>query len=75
VNNGDLWKLGYEYGELNTDGTTVNTAKNTGNVAKQTLSFSGLAQPFVQAYKYDSLYRLTEARETSNGNQTWKQSF
>ena len=28
--NGGLWKLNYEYGELNTDGVTVNTAKNTG---------------------------------------------
>lgn len=72
---GGLWKLGYEYGELNTDGTTVNTAKNTGNIAKQTVSFNGLAQPFIQTYKYDSLYRLTEAKETSNSNQTWKQTF
>ncbi len=72
---GGLWKLAYEYGELNTDGVTVNTAKNTGNIAKQTVSFNGLAQPFVQTYKYDSLYRLTEARETSNSNQTWKQTF
>ncbi|MGD9560791.1 MAG: hypothetical protein AB7F88_00820 [Pyrinomonadaceae bacterium] len=32
--NAGLWKLNYDYGELNTDGT-VNTAKNTGNIAKQ----------------------------------------
>lgn len=77
ASNGDggLWKLAYEYGELNTDGVTVNTAKNTGNIAKQTVSFNGLAQPFVQTYKYDSLYRLTEARETNNNQQTWKQTF
>ncbi len=69
------WKVNYDYGELNTDGTTVNSAKNTGNIAKQTISFSGLAQPFVQTYKYDSVYRLTEAKETAGGNQTWMQSF
>jgi len=45
------WKVNYDYGELNADGT-VNTAKNTGNIARQTLSFNGLAQPFVQSYKY-----------------------
>ena len=69
-----MWKLGYEYGEVNGSGG-VDATKNTGNVARQTLSFNGLAQPFVQSYKYDSLYRLTEAKETSNGNQTWKQVF
>ena len=75
---GDLWQLGYEYGELNTDGT-VNIAKNTGNVARQTLSFNGLAQPLVQSYKYDPLSRITEARETFGTGgaapQTWKQTF
>ncbi len=71
---GGLWKLAYDYGELNTDGS-VNSAKNTGNIAKQSLSFNGLAQPFVQTFKYDSVYRLTEARETNNSNQTWKQVF
>ena len=78
VTSGDLWKLGYEYGELNTDGS-VSTAKNTGNIAKQTVSFNGLAQPFVQSYKYDSLYRLKEARETAGSStsapQTWIQQF
>jgi RHS repeat-associated protein len=71
----NLWKINLDYGELNTDGTTVNTTKNTGNIAKQTTSFNGLAQPFVQTYKYDSLDRLTEAKETNNGTQTWKQTF
>ena len=51
------------------------STKNTGNIAKQTLSFNGLAQPFVQAYKFDSLYRLTEAKVTQNGTQTWKQNW
>jgi hypothetical protein len=45
----------------------------------QTVSFAGLTEPFVQTYRYDSLYRITEARET-NGNaenapQNWKESF
>lgn len=74
VESGDLWKLGYEYGELNTNGT-VDVNKNTGNIARQTVSFNGMSQPFVQSYKYDSLYRLTEAKETKNGNQTWIQEF
>jgi RHS repeat-associated protein len=76
--NGDLWKLGYEYGEMNADGS-VDAAKNTGNIAKQTVSFNGLAQPFIQKYNYDALSRLTEASETSgagaNAPQTWKESF
>ncbi len=71
---GDLWKLGYEYGELRTDGT-VDTVKNTGNIARQAVSFNGLPQPFVQSYRYDSLFRLTEATETQNGTQTWTQQF
>jgi len=74
VDEGSLWKLNYEYGELNTDGT-VNTTKNTGNIAKQTVNFAGLSHPFVQTYRYDSLQRLTEAKETKNGGQTWKQTF
>ena len=78
VNQGDVWKHGYEYGELESDGT-VSTAKNTGNIARQTLSFNGLAQPLVQSYKYDSLYRLKEARETAgtggSAPQTWKETF
>ncbi len=71
-----IWKVAYGYGELNTDGT-VNEAKNTGNIAKQIISFAGLAQPFVQTFKYDSLYRITEAKEV-NGTATtanWQQSW
>jgi len=78
VTDASLWDLKYDYGELNTDGS-VNTAKNTGNIAKQTLNFAGLTNPLVQTYKYDSLYRLTEARETdgtgTNAPQTWKEAF
>lgn len=78
VGDGSLWKLGYEYGELESNGS-VNTTKNTGNIARQTVSFSGITNPFVQSYTYDPLYRLTEARETSGSGssapQTWKQTF
>ena len=69
-----LWKLNYEFGETDANGNVV-ASKNTGNIAKQTLSFAGLAAPLVQTYKYDSLYRLTEAKETQNSQQTWIQQF
>lgn len=74
VTSGDLWKLGYQYGEIDTNGN-VDASKNTGNITRQTVSFSGLAQPFVQTYRYDSLDRIAEAIEKVNGNQTWKQTF
>ena len=75
VGDGSLMKLNYEYGELNADGVTIDATKNAGNIAKQTVNFSGLAQPFVQTYKYDSRDRIMEAKETVNGTQTWKQTF
>jgi RHS repeat-associated protein len=69
------WKVNYAYGELDANGN-VDAAKNTGNIAKQTLSFAGLANPIVQAFKYDSLYRLTEAKETSTSTTPdWVQNF
>lgn len=70
-----LWKVNYEYGQLNIDGINVDTTKDSGNIAKQTINFQGLAQPFVQAYRYDSLNRLTEARETigAGGQENWIQ--
>lgn len=71
---GSLWKLNYEHGELQANGS-VDASKNTGNIARQTLSFNGLTQPLVQSYKYDSLYRLTEAKETNGSNQNWIQTF
>ncbi len=74
---GSLWKLKYEYGEF--ENGDVNTAKNTGNIARQTISFNGLPNPLVQTFKYDSLYRLKEARETdgtsTNAPQVWKETF
>ncbi|HRJ90469.1 MAG TPA: RHS repeat-associated core domain-containing protein [Pyrinomonadaceae bacterium] len=71
---GNLWKLQKEYGELQSNGT-VDASKNTGNIARQTLSFDGLPQPFVTGYEYDSLYRLVNAKETQNGTRTWEQGF
>jgi len=71
---GNLWKLQKEYGELQSNGT-VDASKNTGNIARQTLSFDGLPQPFVTGYEYDSLYRLVNAKETKNGTRTWEQGF
>jgi RHS repeat-associated protein len=70
-----LWKVNYEYGELQSNGS-VNSAKNNGNIAKQTVTLPGTN--FVQTYKYDSLYRLTEAKETTeipNTQQNWIQNF
>lgn len=74
VNDASKWKLEYQYGELQSDGS-VDTNKNTGNIAKQISSFAGLQNPFVQTFKYDSLYRLIEAKETVSTTTTWKQNF
>ena len=60
--NASLWKLDYEYGELRANGS-VDTAKNTGNIARQVLTIPGTS--FTQSYKYDPLYRLTEAKEVT----------
>lgn len=69
-----VWKVNYDYGEIEDNGT-LSTNKNTGNIARQTLSFAGLSNPLVQTYKYDSLYRLKEAKETSNSATNWIQSY
>src|SRR5262249_50788747 len=75
VNDGSLWKVQYEYGELQTNGN-VDSAKNNGNIAKQTTTFSGLTGSLVQTYKYDSLNRLTEAKEpTGVSTNNWTQAF
>ncbi len=71
VSNLNLWKLNYDYDESLTAGGTA----NTGNLVSQTITIDGLAQPFVQTYKYDSLYRIKEAKETNNGNQTWIENY
>ncbi|MDH3494042.1 MAG: hypothetical protein OEM82_10860 [Acidobacteriota bacterium] len=76
VANDNLWKVNYAFGEFDSSGN-IDQTKNTGNIAKQTISFSGLTQPFEQEYRYDSLYRLTEAKEKVNGQQepNWSQNF
>jgi RHS repeat-associated protein len=71
---GSKWQVKYEYGELSGNGTI----QNTGNITKQTINFAGLAQPFVQTYKYDALDRIVEAKEnngTAMGTQNWKQTY
>jgi RHS repeat-associated protein len=73
-NAGDLLSVSYDYGEFDAGGN-LQADKNSGNIARQTINFTGLAQPFVQTYKYDSLNRLSEATEMSGATQTWKQSF
>ena len=72
--NTSLWKNDYQYGELNSDGS-VDTAKNTGNIARQILTIPGTS--FTQSYKYDPLYRLTEAKEVTGTNTSpnWTQAF
>lgn len=70
----NLWKNNYEYGEIDATGN-LDTSKNNGNIARQTTNFGGLNQPFVQSFRYDSLSRLTEAKEMSGTTQTWLQNF
>jgi RHS repeat-associated protein len=71
ANDTSLFKLDYEYGELTANGTI----QNTGNITKQTITLPNAS--FVQTYKYDSLVRLTEAKETTGTSATenWKQTF
>jgi len=61
--NTSLLKLNYGYG----------TTDNNGNVKSQTINTG--SSTFTQTYLYDSLNRLTEAKEVSSGSQTWKQNF
>jgi RHS repeat-associated protein len=70
--NTSLWKTNYEYGELDGSGNVI-TSKNTGNIARQTLTVPGAS--FVQNYRYDSLYRLTEAVEKTGTTQNWIQNW
>ena len=60
-------KLDYEYG--------ATAAVNNGNVTKQTITVPGMTYPLIQNYTYDSLNRLDDASETSNGTQTWRQDY
>jgi RHS repeat-associated protein len=74
TNDASLWKTNFEYGEVQTNGT-IDITKNAGNIAKQTLTIAGMTNSIVQTYKYDSLDRITEAKETSNNQQNWVQNF
>jgi RHS repeat-associated protein len=70
----DLWKVNYSYGELASNGIDVVAAKNTGNIAKQVITIPNAT--FTQTYRYDSLNRIKEAKETAANNAiTWQQSW
>ena len=79
TNTTNLWKINYEYGELQANGTTVDAAKNNGNIAKQTITVPtvGAAQGFTatQTYTYDALNRLKQAKETIPNQTGWQQTF
>lgn len=76
-NTQDLLKLDFDYGMW--ESGTLNTAKNNGSLAKQTITVptSGSDTGFtaIQSYTYDSLNRLQSAAETVSSTQTWKQTF
>jgi RHS repeat-associated protein len=78
-NTTNLWKVNYEYGELQADGTTVDANKNNGNIAKQIITVPTIngQSGFVaaQVYGYDSLNRLKQAKETVAGQTNWQQTF
>ncbi len=59
----NLWKVNYNYG----------TIENNGNIKSQTVNSGSVV--FNQSYQYDSLNRITEAKEVSNSVETWKQTF
>jgi YD repeat-containing protein len=70
----DLWKVNYSYGELAGNGVDVIDSKNTGNIAKQVITLPNAT--FTETYRYDSLDRIKEAKETAANNQTtWQQSW
>ena len=70
-----VWKVNYDYGELDPTTGAVDAGKNAGSMARQTLTVAGMANPVVQTYAYDALDRLTEAKETSGASQNWTQTF
>ncbi len=72
--NASLWKTTLEYGVVDVNGN-VDVSKNSGNLAKQITSVSGMTNLIVQTYKYDSLDRILEAKETTNNQQSWSQNF
>lgn len=70
-----IWRVNYDYGELNSANNTFNQTKNNGNVARQTITVAQSNVSFVQDYTYDSLNRLKSAQEKNGATQTWKQTF
>lgn len=68
----DIFSTRYEYGEIDPSGN-IQADKNNGNIARQTISVTGLSQPFVQTYEYDGVNRLKEAKEVNGATQTWSQ--
>lgn len=54
-----LWRVNYEYGELQTNGT-VDAVKNNGNIARQTLTVPGTN--FVQGNKYDPVRQVNRSK-------------
>lgn len=70
----NLWKLNYDYGEIDSNGT-LDVNKNSGSIARQSINFTGLSNPFVQTYQYDPLNRLSQAREVNGTTETFNQTF
>ncbi len=70
-------KINYEYGDW--DGSTLDTEKNNGNLARQTITVPTIANvtgfTAVQTYTYDSLDRLKSSTEKIGETQSWKQTF
>jgi RHS repeat-associated protein len=74
--NNNLFKIDYEYGELNDAGTAVDTSKNIGMIARTTTTIPTTS--FVQTFKYDAINRLKEAKEANTNTPTtnnWIQTF
>lgn len=68
-----LWRVDYEYGELSSDGSSVDASRNIGHLGRQTTTIPTTS--FVETYRYDAVLRLTEAKETTGGTQNWIQTF
>jgi RHS repeat-associated protein len=78
ANSDNLWKINYEFGELQGNGA-VNTAKNNGSVGKQTITVPtmGSVNRFtaVQTFTFDSLKRLKSSLEKIGVHEIWKQAY
>jgi RHS repeat-associated protein len=65
ANPAEKLQLSYDYG----------TTTNNGNLIEQRIHVPGLEHPIIQHYEYDSLNRLTRARETVDSVQSWQQVY